>query len=473
MNMLTRLNQNRERLRRSHEIAHFLGRIQNQSRRLLHIYADVDGSRAKEIQAMGTGDSFEEFRKRLAGLKEFHRKYPNEQVENLEKAYKRPGPDQDPFGINMNAMFSGEESFGRFFDLTMLHEEYLNLPGMKKAPRISYVQYLDAFDAFLPPTFPLPKSEKMTDPYFKYLGNVSAYLEGFMRKTKPLEDLDKLFASFDEAFELLWENDKVAGWEIEKEAEKEGHSIWCQDCQKEFNNINTYQHHFDSKKHKKNAEARQAGGKANGTNGTNGAGISAHRLKERAIAEREFRIRKLAAAMQTERADTKHNVERRQGMTERERQQELEMLYNEDAYEAEQNADDSEDDESKLYNPLKLPLAWDGKPIPFWLYKLHGLGVEFKCEICGNYVYMGRRSFDKHFNDTRHTMGLKSLGIVSNLQLFRDITSIDDATRLNNRLMKEKQREDGAQEDVVQMEDANGNVMPEKVYNDLRKQGLL
>jgi len=36
-----------------------------------------------------------------------------------------------------------------------------------------------------------------------------------------------------------------------------------------------------------------------------------------------------------------------------------------------------------VYNPLKLPLGWDGKPIPYWLYKLHGLNLEFKCEICG------------------------------------------------------------------------------------------
>lgn len=39
----------------------------------------------------------------------------------------------------------------------------------------------------------------------------------------------------------------------------------------------------------------------------------------------------------------------------------------------------------RSYNPLKLPLGWDGKPIPYWLYKLHGLNMEFKCEICGNY----------------------------------------------------------------------------------------
>jgi len=39
---------------------------------------------------------------------------------------------------------------------------------------------------------------------------------------------------------------------------------------------------------------------------------------------------------------------------------------------------------------LKLPMGWDGKPIPYWLYKLHGLGVEYRCEICSDHVYMGR-----------------------------------------------------------------------------------
>lgn len=33
---------------------------------------------------------------------------------------------------------------------------------------------------------------------------------------------------------------------------------------------------------------------------------------------------------------------------------------------------DSDDDEY-VYNPLKLPMGPDGKPIPYWLYKLHGL----------------------------------------------------------------------------------------------------
>eukprot|EP00825_Cyclidium_porcatum_P042614 TRINITY_DN5871_c0_g1_i3.p2 TRINITY_DN5871_c0_g1~~TRINITY_DN5871_c0_g1_i3.p2 ORF type:complete len:112 (+),score=29.90 TRINITY_DN5871_c0_g1_i3:347-682(+) len=54
-----------------------------------------------------------------------------------------------------------------------------------------------------------------------------------------------------------------------------------------------------------------------------------------------------------------------------------------------QIASDSEDEELN-YNPKNLPLGWDGKPIPYWLYKLHGLGIEYKCEICGNYSYWGR-----------------------------------------------------------------------------------
>ena len=51
---------------------------------------------------------------------------------------------------------------------------------------------------------------------------------------------------------------------------------------------------------------------------------------------------------------------------------------------------EEEEEEERIYNPLKLPMGWDGKPIPYWLYKLHGLGVEYRCEICSDHVYMGR-----------------------------------------------------------------------------------
>lgn len=90
------------------------------------------------------------------------------------------------------------------------------------------------------------------------------------------------------------------------------------------------------------------------------------------------------------------------------------------------NSSESSLDEGPVYNPKNLPLGWDGKPIPYWLYKLHGLGVEFKCEICGNYSYWGRRAFERHFSEWRHSYGMKCLRIPNTIH-FKDITSINDA----------------------------------------------
>lgn len=54
------------------------------------------------------------------------------------------------------------------------------------------------------------------------------------------------------------------------------------------------------------------------------------------------------------------------------------MQEEEEGVEAVEAVEAVEDEEAEapLYNPLNLPLGWDGKPIPFWLYKLHGLSVE-------------------------------------------------------------------------------------------------
>jgi len=66
-----------------------------------------------------------------------------------------------------------------------------------------------------------------------------------------------------------------------------------------------------------------------------------------------------------------------------------------DNEEVEEDSDDDGDDVP--YNPKNLPLGWDGKPIPYWLYKLHGLNLYFSCEICGNQTYRGPKAFQRHF----------------------------------------------------------------------------
>ena len=373
-------------------------------------------------------------------------------------------------------LFTGEEAFGKYLDLTTIHELYLNLPGIK---RLTYLQYLDNFDSFVPPALNVKRPDKMTDQYFNFVGELAKYLESFLRRTRPLENLEKLFRTFDEDFEKAWADNDVPGWKLEIPAPSQGPAadgVWCADCEKEFKNDNVYKAHLTGKKHIRAAEARAArqGDSGNSQNSSTKPVSSTLRLKERAIAEREYRIKRLAAAMSQERSDTRVNVERRQGMTERERQMELDALFAESSSAAPRDgeSDDESDGDDKMYNPLKLPLAWDGKPIPYWLYKLHGLGVEFKCEICGNYVYMGRRAFDKHFNEARHIYGLKCLGITTTT-LFREITDIADAVKLWDKITRDKKKGKTDEGSVVQMEDAEGNVMPEKVYYDLQKQGLL
>lgn len=473
-------SQIRDRLNRDHEVAQLLDQIQKQSSNLLDMYKDVSGSRAAEIQQLGTEDPFDEFYKQLGSIRDHHARYPNEQAENSEQRYKQKRSGDGQIASIADTIFSGEEAYGRFFDLNTCYDSYLNLPNIK---RLTYLQYLEYFDNFAPGYGGLKRGDKLTDQYFNYVGEIAQYLEDFMRRTKPLDNTDKVLLTFDDEFVAAWDKGEVEGWQLESSAANgtkqelsSADAIWCDDCEKEFKNENVYKNHLTGRKHVKAAEQRKQRQQESGQSGGSNAGVvSATRLKERAIAEREYRVKRLASAMSTERSDTRVNVERKQGMTKREREQELENLLNMSDAPREQADDgdgEDDDDDDKIYNPLKVPLGWDGKPIPYWLYRLHGLGVEFPCEICGNYVYKGRRAFDKHFNEARHIYNLKCLGI-TNPTLFRDITKMEEAQKLWDKIQKEKKQSKIDEGSVVQMEDGEGNVMPEKVYYDLQKQGLL
>jgi hypothetical protein len=118
----------------------------------------------------------------------------------------------------------------------------------------------------------------------------------------------------------------------------------------------------------------------------------------------EFRIDLLVKEVLREVVEaTKKFVEKKQTRTKEEtetelRQEEEGLLpgLRGEGEEEEEDEEEDEDEDGPIYNPLNLPLGYDGKPIPYWLYKLHGLGVEYKCEICGNHSYWGRRAFDRY-----------------------------------------------------------------------------
>ena len=66
-------------------------------------------------------------------------------------------------------------------------------------------------------------------------------------------------------------------------------------------------------------------------------------------------------------------------------------MENQQSDEEEVVSSDTDDDakKKKLLKKSTLPVGFDGKPMPLWLFNLLGLGKQFKCEICGNAVYWG------------------------------------------------------------------------------------
>ena len=128
--------------------------------------------------------------------------------------------------------------------------------------------------------------------------------------------------------------------------------------------------------------------------------------------------------------------------------------------------------DAPIYNPKNLPLGWDGRPIPYWLYKLHGLDVSYVCEICGNQTYWGRRAFDQHFNEWRHSHGMRCLRI-PNTKHFHGVVKMDDAVALWEQLQEKQDAEAFKPERDEEYEDSDGNVLNRATYEDLARQGLL
>lgn len=172
--------------------------------------------------------------------------------------------------------------------------------------------------------------------------------------------------------------------------------------QKHYAKQTVYDAHLKSKKHLKAAAREQESGayKAAPQNGdATPTPTARHHSKQYKAALYSHIILPLLKPLLPTIQETRSNVERRSALTARERELEADAPAQQLAVQPAKDAPAEEEveEEERIYNPLKLPLGWDGKPIPYWLYKLHGLGVEYRCEICSDAVYMGRKNFERHF----------------------------------------------------------------------------
>ncbi|CAJ1408811.1 unnamed protein product [Effrenium voratum] len=197
--------------------------------------------------------------------------------------------------------------------------------------------------------------------------------------------------------------------------------------------------------------------------------------EDKRIARLESRAAKWHDLLSDAINETVAHLQKKQSQTVEEMEAEKEESDDDEEMEddgADMGSNHGDDEERPIYNPLNLPLGWDGKPIPFWLYKLHGMGIEYKCEICGNYSYWGRRAFERHFQEWRHAFGMRCLKI-PNTAHFKEITKIEEAITLYEKLKRDAEEQTFRPDQDVECEDIQGNVMSQKAFEDLRRQGLV
>lgn len=425
----------RENVLHSHWMNFFADKIIDRCHQLGTIYKDEDGSRREEIQAIGGKgeDLFNNFYGQLRQIKQYHNKFANLQPERPEAEQLLNNNDF----LEHIVRFTGEEGFGRYLDLHSFFERFINLKGVNIAT-IDYMKYLSIFY-----TFPDRDAERNKD-YQDYLVDLFEYMVEFFKRSQPLFDIDGKIEQFRKDFETSWDNGtfKPAGYN-EIDAERDADPLWCKYSRKKFTNQTVYESYKKGKNYKK--------------------AVQRYNTLYKDICRLELQVNRLAEFLLEQIEATKVNIEKKQARLPGEKEAEIE----EDS-----DVASSSEEEEEVRTKENYPVGWDGNPIPYWLYKLHGLGIEYKCEICGNMSYWGRRAFERHFQEWRHSHGMKCLRI-ENTKEFFEVTKIQDALELNKKLKLLKERDAWDEQTMEEYEDQEGNVMNKKTFLDLRAQGLM
>eukprot|EP01041_Mallomonas_annulata_P008834 gene8834-18296_t len=463
-----------------HEMSILLDFISKTNKELDVIYEDKDGLMKEEVQSMRGTNIFSSFYETLKSTREYHNKFPN-----LQDAGQARLPD-----IEVNVNFSGEEIYGKYLDLHPFYLRYCNLPHISARDQ-DYLQYLDKFNTF----FYIPEGCKLTKAYTNYIKDLWHYLSDFFLRVQPLIDLSENISEWQKMFEERWNSGNIPGSKPNKTSNNSAPQPLRLGM---FNSIEELEV-LGSERLKQALEAM--GLKCGGTVSERAARLWSVRGKKpedipmklktkdavnnkskregedyedsrMQLAWMEWRLEALTAVMSDVVSATRRHSEKQQSRSIEEKEAEVMEEELGTLPELGEDEEDNDEDDGPLYNPLNLPLGWDGKPIPFWLYKLHGLGVEFKCEICGNQSYWGRRAFDRHFQEWRHAHGMRCLG-VPNTKHFHDITLIEDVLALYAKIKDTLKTEQFLAEAEEEYEDSEGNVLNRRTYEDLARQGLL
>jgi len=410
-------------VKQQHSIKKCVDVITNTNKELKILYADKDKILQDELMSLRGNNMFKSFYENLNNIREHHVKYPSNHADTLSSI-----PTVGIDDIERHMFFSGEEVFGKYLDLNELFFSYCNIPNISSSEQV-YLQYLDKFNSF----FHIPESVKSSKQYKYYVEALWTYLSTFFAKIQPLVEIDILIKDWKSDFDEKWISGKVLGWKLKEGSVRKGDPQPLRLGM--FNSVEELEAlGIDRLKEGLEALGLKCGGtlrdrasrlwsvrgqkaenipdklKAKPSAGLDGAISGSKRKfddiqedKRKELAWMECKIISICEMMMDVITLTRRHAAKQQTRTMEEKEMELyeeEFGTNQDLVDLTKSGNDEDEDEP-IYNPLNLPLGWDGKPIPYWLYKLHGLGVEYKCEICGNQSYWGRRNFDRHFQEVQ------------------------------------------------------------------------
>jgi splicing factor 3A subunit 3 len=365
--------------------------------------------------------------------------------------------------LKLSQLFTPLECQGTQLDVKNIYTKWLSLPRYKpmdldKIPTYrTFLQNIESRDGNV---------RIASDDYISYLSSLQSYLESYYRRANPLTTLD----------------DNTMVKHIDSALEFKHEKLFCMKCNKLFAKDTVFNAHLTGKKHinaDKNEKIREILLKE--------CAIANHLTKYLApqleltinelsrvelltVRERELEKREYKPEISSDVAplslffgyetgtDTKEPLEAGNG-----------------GLDGDGDGNDDEDEEEfdeKLYNPLNLPIGPDGRPMPFWLWKLKGLGHEFHCDLC-NERFQGRAAYEKHFRGSKHIDGLKKLGVTQDFELFNDLNEKQAVLELLEGMKKKIRDELQFVDNTEQVEDEEGNAMSRKVFEQLKKQGLL
>ncbi|KAF7456845.1 putative splicesome-associated protein [Cryptosporidium felis] len=505
--------------------------IHKNSEEILSLYLDDSGSRKSEISYIGGGEGQEQDSKSsrsILGQNLWSNFYssiklavslegtPSDLVRETRYTLRRGTLEElaaeTLMAIDLNEIFAPEEEFGKRLFLEEHYSRFINLKKLRGFREATFIDgelerlrrrgkaldesgvvfeemdfdtYLKSFDKFSG----IPRYFKYRDnDYEQYIGELLRYLEEFFLRSRPLLDRNTVESELDKEFQDSWNKGLLSDWRVPTNEML----YYSKPFDKLFFSEGTFNSHVKSKHY------RREEGRYLELSEEERAKMKEQSLaRDKSVARSEFFIGRYAQLLSIQIRETIDHVNKLQSSTREELDMDRQLLTDKEGLESllkellgpsgeknvgeglksnqEQDSDsdiDFDEFQDKVYNPLKLPLGPDGRPMPYWLYKLNGLGVEFKCEICGNCSYWGRRAFEKHFQEARHSSGLSALGI-PNTSHFREITRISDAQELYSTLCKQAKNLSFDDQNNMEMEDSQGNILPLKSWRDLHRQGLI